>query len=176
MKNFSIEFGHFYADTKPHKKHNKILKEIISNIDNYEINIFIDNYNVDKNNQIFHSIEDIKNFYLIEGIIVNNIHFENDMSKNAKIILENLGRFNNKKDKIYYKDILLYDFKKNKYSCSLLSSVYYLIRLGIIEDINYKKSKQIINILDEKYKNVEEKTLLICQNFVDLKRIKNIYV
>lgn len=182
MVDYNIEFSHIYSDKKFGKEQEEsvqILKTKTMNFlkehKTYSTCVLIDEYN-SKNDSLDISI-------LLRELNKRNV-FPNFIGLESRLILKKdflLKNIENKKIKREYEK---YINKNNRIPCSFLVAVWYLCRLGYL-DLHkeiyscYDRSdifhgKQIINILSEKYENLEKRTIEIISNTKFANCIKNI--
>lgn len=187
----SIEIGHRYADSDIGEEQIRgifIFKSIKKSLvnKNYSVKVLIDDLHITKN--IFNEMEYI-DFFNKNGVKIDILDYEKNfiscadkvmafLDKN-KLKLESFRKENkkvlfyctsNKKIpiKTIYKD-------KEKYTCIMLSFVWQLCRLGVIDKWdNYNKANSIINILPEKYKKIEDSVYLLHLDNHNFK-VKNIF-
>lgn len=162
---YTIEFCHIYTDKEfSQAQINSInfLKDVTKAWDfKYETVILFDNYNVGPetiSNDIF--FEELKN----HDILPDFWALEKDLIKYAPVLLDAITV---PKIKRQYET---YIEKKDYYPCSFLTSVWYLMRLGYIEDTHsimrsmdsnskFLPSDRVINILADDFMSVEKKVL-----------------
>lgn len=163
---YNIEYAHIYADKEfgsEQKQSIEILHDTINKLKlskkRYVLSVLIDDYNPKKHvldiNKFLISLEKL-------GAKPDFIYFESDLVPYYKFILDHMTPRLHKEYKKYIE-------KNNKIPCSLLIALWYLKRLDIIEtkskELPYPKQKpikkfaagKIINILPERYQEVEEK-------------------
>jgi hypothetical protein len=151
---YSIELAHIYLDEYIAMEHVlgkekflEILKERNFEPIDYSVICMVDDYNALNNNLDLENFEEFINEALPKKA---RIVYESEMIFYAPITMSYLKRTDAKS---YERYIL----KKNKYPCSLLALTFYLIRLGIIKNnLNIQSEEKIINILSDRFKNVEE--------------------
>lgn len=162
---YTIEFCHIYTDkefSQAQVNSIQLLKDITKGWDfNYETVILFDNYNVGTetiSNDVF--FEELKN----HNILPDFWALEKDLIKYAPVLLDAITV---PKIKRQYEK---YIANKNYYPCSFLTSIWYLMRLGYIEDTHSimrsmdPKSKflpceRVINILAHDFMGVERKVI-----------------
>ena len=124
-KKYSVEFFHIYTDEKINLRHIESINQLKKSEKDwgfsYELIVLIDNYNPEK-----HTLkeDEVLNFLTDQKINLDFWAFEKDLIKNAEILLDCIN--NNRILKNYRK----YIERNNKYPCSLLTSAWYLTRLG----------------------------------------------
>ena len=177
---FNIEYAHIYTNesfSDEHLKSIKILQKILQDFKKqnktYSLAILIDDYNPSE------SILDVKGFVnkLSEvGAEPDYVGYEAKLASLSEMLIKKLP---NRLRKQY----LRYINRKNRIPCSLLVTIWHLLRLGLLEsDIKYFEQlskhkpfigKNIITILPARFKNVEEKarTNIASLGFKD--KIKN---
>ena len=168
---YNIEYAHIYADERfgieqerSIKKLKKIINQLKQKNKSYVLAVLVDEYNAVR------YILNIKNY--LEKLKKLDaepdfIGFESRLAPCKNLILREM------KGKIK-KNYQNYIKKHKKLPCSLLVAVWHLKRLGLIETkrgdlncLNKKKSfiaRNIITILPEKYRKVEERALEIIKS------------
>lgn len=187
MEKVDIEFAHIYTD-EIYSQEQEVSIDLLKSLlllkaDSYikpRLNILIDDYNPE-----IHTLnisEFIKTVQEKTELDIDAIALESKLVKPSSVLIENLEPERRRK-------IIEYIQTKKKYPCSLLAASWYLIRLGLIdapddmfisknENLNYKGTKKIINLLPLKYKMTEESTLDILKksSFKGcIRRIESIY-
>jgi hypothetical protein len=164
---FSVEFSHIYTNeafSDEHKQSIQNLKKYLPKLkdDDFQTCVFIDNYNSTEDLlDVDDFLENLKN----EGVQPDYYAFEADMAKYTDRLLATI------QDERLRKSYERYITKRNVLPCSFMTAIWYLIRLGVFEkDVivqngkNGKKvapAERIINILPERFRAVEAKTLEI---------------
>lgn len=163
MKNYSIEYAHFYVDSQFNDEHirgietlNKVLKGIINKGATYSTNILIDNYNAqpiegrEKNfwNQL-KKMNSSPDFYAYEADLRGYI--EAAFSLLSKKTVKSYKRYIDKNSSLI--------------PCSLFIIIWYFLRFGIIEDHNEVIKRigpnelfvgdEVITVLPNKFIDVE---------------------
>lgn len=159
---YTIEFCHIYTDKEfSQTQINSIefLKDTMTAWDfEYETVILFDNYNVGPetiSNDVF--FEELKT----HGLLPDYWAFEKDLIHYADVLL---GSIQVPKIKRQYEH---YINSKNSYPCSFLTSIWYLMRLGYIEDTHsiirsmqgtdsFVPSERLVNILAHDFMAVEK--------------------
>jgi len=168
---FNIEFAHIYSDERFGQEHKAslavlelVLKVIQGAGQSYSLNLLIDEYH--PNNKDL----DVKSFInkLAEsGFKPDYLYLESELHKDISVFISSLT-----KDK-YINDYEKYFKKNGKSPCSYLVANWYLKRLGAlpIENLqkltnlgNYFCGKKIINILDRKYQENENRAIDLIKN------------
>lgn len=162
---YTIEFCHIYTDKEfSQAQINSIefLKDMTKAWDfPYETVILFDNYNVGPNtisNDVF--FEELKN----HDILPDFWALEKDLIKYAPVLLDAIVV---PKIKRQYEN---YIANKQYYPCSFLTSIWYLMRLGYIEDTElimrsmsseskFVPCERVINILANDFMHVERKVI-----------------
>lgn len=161
---FSVEFSHIYTNeafSEEHRLSVDMLKKYLPKIkkEEFQTCVFIDNYN---------STEDLLNVgdFITElekvGARPDYYAYEADM---AKYVDKLFGLIKNKRLRKSYEN---YISKKNILPCSFMTTIWYFIRLGIFDEDAIVKNghgffpaEELINILPERFRTVESKTLEI---------------
>lgn len=121
------------------------------------VSLLIDDYNFD------HCIYNIPSYILA---ISNTIAFEASFCDIASKLIQNINT-SNRNNIIYLNNSNIILNKCNKWSCALLTALWYAARLGVIDHPKgtfkrcNKKATQLLNILDIKHKPSEKKALKI---------------
>lgn len=156
MKNIEI----FHITTTIHQNLAPY-QQILETYPNDITSILIDNYHFK------HSIE------LIPQAILNNIDligYEKSFTNIAEQIL-NLIPTETQNNKVFLKNTNIILKKHDRYTCPLLTSAWYLTRLGIFEypkDTIIKKNEptdELLNILNESFINNEKKVMTIIEYY-----------
>jgi hypothetical protein len=182
-KKYSVEFFHIYTDEKINQRHIESINQLKKSEKDwgfsYELIVLIDNYNPEK-----HTLkeDEVLNFLTDQKINLDFWAFEKDLIKNAEVLLDCIN--NNRILKNYRK----YIERNNKYPCSLLTSAWYLTRLGyfksdgLIKSLKkgkvFKPASGLINILPEDFKSIEKKVkqLILSSKFSEAAdKIENLY-
>jgi hypothetical protein len=160
----SIEFFHIYTDEvvdKEKLESLQIYRDLIKSFTTpYYSCILIDDYTpkVHYSENIIQTKDSVNRFMLEEGIKLNVMQYESDLSNDCELVL----------NKIHHKDAKNYRrlIEKNGYlPCSLFVLTWYLLRLGVIksETIQLPRSEKLVNILPIRYKAVDEIVLKALQ-------------
>ena len=184
---YNIEFAHIYADdvfNQEHVESIKILNRIINaqlNGHEYVTSVLIDEYNPNKEDMIL-DLDEFLNKITLAGANIDYVGFESGM---VNLSDEVLSALDNKTKTKYIK----YIKTKGKYPCSLLATSWYLLRLGVLNNlhINDKMIKglkdnsidefsgnRVITIIPSKYKKVEETVIKNIRNSKYSKLANNI--
>lgn len=163
---FSIEFGHIYTNETFSTEHASSIKELkkylpkVSDKD-YQTCVFIDNYNATEH---LLDVPDFLNKLAYEGVVPDYFAYEADMSKYRDKMLALIQ--NKKVHKSYARYI---DGNGGKLPCSFMTAIWYFVRLGILDADNIVQSssssksfipaKSLINILPERFRAVESRTI-----------------
>lgn len=161
-KKFSVEFSHIYTNeafSGEHRQSIQNLKEYLPKLkdEDFQTCVFIDNYNSTED------LLDVDDFLVRlknEGVQPDYYAYEADMAKYTEKLLGII------QDDRLRKSYEKYISKKNSLPCSFMTAIWYLIRLGVFEkDAIVHNSKafvpaeELINILPERFRTVEAKTL-----------------
>lgn len=161
---FSVEFSHIYTNeafSDEHRQSIQNLKKYLPKLsdEDFQTCVFIDNYNSTED------LLDVSAFLRVlksEGVQPDYYAFEADMAKYTDRLLAAI------QDERLRKSYERYITKRNILPCSFMTAIWYLIRLGVFEkDAIVQNSKKfapaetIINILPERFRTVEAKTLEI---------------
>lgn len=179
---YNIEFAHIYTNEYFSEEHNKgisIFKKITKKLKNKKRNfvgvVLIDDYNPSED------LLNIENFVKIlksHGGKPDFIAFESQLvDLGDKFLKETSGKIR--------KEYARYIKKHNKYPCSFLVAIWYLVRLGLfpypkklIQRVGIKPkyfvAEKIINILPKRYMAVEKKAAEIIKSTKFKKHIKKI--
>jgi hypothetical protein len=161
---FSVEFSHIYTNeafSEEHRQSIKKLKKYLPNIadEEYQTCVFIDNYN---STEDILDVNDFFNQLAKSGVKPDYYAYEADMAKYSDKLLDSI------QDKKLRKSYERYIGTKNVLPCSFMTAIWYLIRLGVFnKDAVVKNSKgfmpaeTLINILPERFRAVEARTLEI---------------
>ncbi len=180
--NYNIEYAHIYSDEVFNQEHVESLKvlELILRIlknDNktYSLHLLIDEYHPeDKTLNIDDFLEKLK----YRGYSPDYMHLESELHKDLNLFLDSLT--NEKHVQDYHR----YYEKHGKSPCSYLIASWYLKRLGVLPMDNVKKmttedkpfaANKIINILDKKYKDNEDRALQLIKDSKFSSYIDNIF-
>lgn len=160
---YSVEFSHIYTNEVFSNEHTQSVTNLNSYLpklqkEDYQTCVLIDDYNPNED------LLDVKDFFDkldALGSKPDYYAFEADMSKYKD---EMLSLIQNKK---ILKQYSKYIDDKNTLPCSFMTAIWYLIRLGalshrdIVKDINepFLPSANLINILPERFRAVEQKTI-----------------
>ena len=194
----SIEIGHIYQDMELNNNYIELLKKSISLIkedrDDYNLKILIDDLNI---KDIKWKVEDFFAFLKSHKIDIDNIAYESKFSNMGSVVESCLDKdkliVEIKEEEINYyikngnKKVKIKTIKNNEtqYSCTFLSACWQLCRLGIfdypegaIKTLNRKsgEEKYIVNIIEKKYKKVEENVLIILKEFNLENNVRNILI
>ncbi len=165
-KKFSVEFSHIYTNetfSEEHRQSIKKLKKYFPKIksNNYQTCILIDDYNSTED------LLDIDKFFKAlsgENAQPDYFAFESSLIGYKEDLLSAI------QDKKIRKSYERYINSKDKLPCSFMTAIWYFIRLGIFRPdkiVRMKKAnkffpaEKIINILPERFRAVEAKTLKI---------------
>ena len=160
---YSVEFSHIYTNevfSNEHKQSVVNLNSYLPNLqkDQYQTCILIDDYNPNEDlldqKDFFNKLKSLDatpDYYAYEADMAN---YKNEM----------LRLIQNKK---IFKQYNRYIDEKNTLPCSFMTAIWYLIRLGALADDGIIKSKKesfvpsanLINILPERFRAVEHKTI-----------------
>ncbi len=167
---YTIEFSHIYTDKEfSQAQINSIdfLKDVMQAWSfPYEKVILFDNYNVGPetiSNDVF--FEELKKHELLPDFWA----FEKDLIKYAPILLDSIVV---PKVKRQYET---YISNKKSYPCSFLTSIWYLMRLGFIEDTEsiirsmqgdkkFVPCKRVVNILANDFMSVEKTAIKLIKS------------
>lgn len=161
---FSVEFSHIYTNeafSEEHRQSIQNLKKYLPKLkdEDFQTCVFIDNYN---STEDLLNVDDFLRNLKHEGVRPDYYAFEADMAKYTEQLLAII------QDDRLRKSYERYISKKNILPCSFMTSIWYLIRLGVFEkDAIVQNSKDfapaetLINILPERFRAVEAKTLEI---------------
>lgn len=180
----SVEISHIYLDqifSKEQIDSIEILKNTSDTWDfSFETVVLLDDYNIEK---IKTSPLDVIKKLSTHGVNPEHWALEKDLVKYAEEFLDKYVETPR-----VHRQYTSYIEREGKYPCSLLTSIWYLIRLGHIKDSKkiihskkgrvFKPSKKIINILPEYLEPVEKTTskLIKATAFSSANSsIKNIY-
>lgn len=160
---YSVEFSHIYTNEVFSNEHTRSVVNLNSYLPKlkktqYQTCILIDDYNPNED------LLDISNFFNeLENLNATPDYYsyEADMSKYKNEMLSLI------QDKKIFKQYTRYIENKNTLPCSFMTAIWYLIRLGtlphngVIKEINepFLPSKNLINILPERFRAVEQKTI-----------------
>ena len=160
---YSVEFSHIYTNEVFSNEHSQSVTNLNSYLpklqkDQYQTCILIDDYNPNED------LLDVDDFFKkLEALHAQPDYyaFEADMSKYKD---EMLSLIQNKK---ILKQYSRYINDKNTLPCSFMTAIWYLIRLGalshkdVIKEISepFLPSANLINILPERFRAVEHKTI-----------------
>ncbi len=179
----SVEFSHIYTDEKFSKSQIdsiNCLKRLSASWDfPYSTVILFDNYNIKEpalpQSAFFHSLDK-------HNALPDFWAFEKDLVVYTEDLLSLINKTKIKKQ---YEN---YINNKKVYPCSFLTSIWYFLRLGYIKDTrsvvklkNGKKfspNNELINILPEDFKEVENKSLKLIKATVFQEaeqRIENLF-
>lgn len=162
---YSIEYSHIYTDESFNDEHRRGIAELKEQLPKLKDKIvdkvvFIDNYN--STNHIL-DIEGFLSSVREEGVAHDYYVFEADMVSYADQLFSVIT------DRRVRKSYESYIERHNKLPCSFLTTIWYFIRLGYFEPnagIIYGKdvasfvpAKHIINVLPERFCDVEVRTL-----------------
>jgi len=171
MFDYNIEFAHIYSDQQFNKEHEAsieklkvVIKDLEKNNKTFNLSVLIDEYNPSKHKlSIDQFVKQLENY----GIKIDYVGLESKLGIYKDQTLQEI------KPKIQ-REYVMYIENNNKIPCSMLSVIWYLMRLGYLpakKDVFYKYSslkdfptKKIINILPTYYQEVENKSLKIIQN------------
>ena len=171
---FSVEFSHIYTNeafSDEHRQSILNLKKYLPKLkdDDFQTCVFIDNYN---STEDLLDVGDFLESLESEGVQPDYFAFEADMAKYTERLLAII------QDERLRKSYEKYISKKNILPCSFMTSIWYLIRLGVFEkDAIVQNSKgfapaeTLINILPERFRTVEAKTLEIINSTNNLDAI-----
>lgn len=198
---YSVEIGHIYYDEELNDDYIKKIKQSIEhlkslNLINYQLKILIDDIHIKEKKW---NVNQLISLLKKNNINIDFISFESSFKFHTDFIINNLPKekitkeyfrkekkevyfFNDDNTKIALKTII--EGKTEKPTCILLSTIWQLCRIGylnfpqesLLSFNEYKKPQYSINLLDEKYKNIEYKVLKILKNFTNTNNIKNIYI
>ena len=161
---YSIEYSHIYTDetfSDEHRSSVAALKRHLPKLEGKVVDkvVFIDNYNT--TNHIL-DIEGFLKSIKEEGVAHDYYVFEADMVHYKDQLL---NAIENKKIK---RDYQRYIESRGKLPCSFLTATWYLIRLGHFDPNSgmiygkdtkeFKPARKIINVLPERFEQVELKT------------------
>lgn len=194
----SIEIGHIYQDMELNNDYIELLKKSIALIEgdrnDYNLKILIDDLNI---KDIKWKVDDFVDFLNYHKIDIDNIAYESKFSNIGcivesclnpdKLIVEMEAKKVNYYIKSGNKKVKIKTIKNNetKYSCTFLSACWQLCRIGIfdypegaIQTLNRKSGKEqyIINIIEKKYKKVEDNVLIILKEFDLENNVRNILI
>jgi len=198
MLDYNIEFAHIYLDQEFSEEQRnsipiakKLIEKLKSKNETYSLGIMIDDFSP------INIILDSKSYIeaLRMEIDFDYVAYESQLSMYSfKFISElpseliSIKSINNINVKTFHKKDLNIGLitKDNKPSCSLLVAIWYLSRLGVygmpaktqLQNSKEFIAKKIITILPEKYKETEEKVLVLIANTkynIYLDRIEYIY-
>lgn len=168
---FNIEYAHIYADEtfgQEHRNSLAVLKLILdvlrSGNKSYSLNLLIDEYHPeDKALDVGDFIGKLKE----HGFAPDYFYLESNLHADIGLFVAGLT-----KEK-YVNDYHRYLEKNGKSPCSYLVANWYLKRLGVLPINDLKKlaqedkpfcGRKIINILDEKYKETENRAIDLIKN------------
>ena len=161
---YNVEFFHIYADEEISPVHTKSIDYLKSAAKAWDVDatlsILIDDYNSKAINVVPESVyEYLKN----EGMAPHFWAYESDMIGYVHSFLESMT------DKHTLKGYKTYISQHNKFPCSLLTTVWYLVRLGVFEpsiihsfdgvSAKYQTPDRLISILPEQFRTIEEKVV-----------------
>ena len=160
---YSVEFSHIYTNEVFSNEHSQSVVNLNSYLPKlqkyqYQTCILIDDYNPNED------LLDVKDFFKkLKGLDATPDYYayEADMANYKD---EMLSLIQNKK---ILKQYSRYINDKNTLPCSFMTAIWYLVRLGalssdgIIKSINesFIPSANLINILPERFRAVENKTI-----------------
>jgi len=179
----SVEYFHIYTDETINGRHTRSLDYLKRMVDTwdfkYKLAILVDDYNPVKDTV---SVKDILGYLEDNNVAPDYWALESNMVKGADLLLNELT------DTKLKRSYLNYIKKKNKYPCSLLTAVWYLKRLGLIENKGsirsnegsneYVPSDYLLNILPSDFKPSEARAfkLITSSTFQDaISRIQDIF-
>jgi len=187
LESFSIEFAHIYIDEKNIRSHGMIpaVKDITISIGekglSYSLALLIDDYNPTRQKL---NIDKYLSNLEHSNVMPDFVLFESELVKLKEPFFELINEGKAKRSYLSY-----ISNKEGHIPCSLLISVWYFLRLGLLDYsyLNfYHQSKgkgfvgnELINVLQLKYKGVEKKAIDIISNskFPDKQnQIQNVYV
>ncbi len=166
---YGVEFFHIYSDEKISLHHTKSIKYLKTVREVWGIEadliLLIDDYNPAEKTLL---PETVLKYLDKKDVSPNFWAFEADLAKYAPLVLESITKPHLKKS--YEK----YIAEHGKFPCSLLTSTWYLIRLGAIDgqdiikrhmsELEYEPVDRLINILPSGFKPVELKVQKILLN------------
>lgn len=176
---YSIEYAHIYSNENFGEEQIKsvnLIKSLIDRLDKkkktYSTVILVDEYNPQK---FILNINKMKKILEKYGIKPDYIGYESKLVYFSDYVLKEMHY----KEK---KNLIQYIKKHQKLPCSLLITVWYLLRLGKIrgqnffEQINKQKpfcARKLVNILPKKYMDVEKKAFDILKSTKKFKNVVN---
>jgi len=168
---YNIEYAHIYSDEVFNDEHIESLNvlELILRIlknDNksYNLNLLVDEYHPEIKSL---DIDDFLNKLKFRGYYPDFLYLESYLHEDIKLFLDNISS-----DKVI-NDYNRYFAKHGKSPCSYLVASWYLKRLGLLPIAKLKIfsadhkpfiGNKLINILDRKYKDNEDKALELINN------------
>lgn len=165
---YSVEFFHIYTDERIANQHIKSLEYLRAVQDVWEVDcdttVLIDNYN-----PVEHTLlpQDVISYLDQKGAKPDYWAYEADMVFFADRLLDSITSVKVKKEYLRYIE------KNNKYPCSLLTTVWYLCRLGVIQNphmmltdqnADFVPADRLINILPSDYRTIEMKVHKLLNN------------
>lgn len=171
MEDYSIEISHIYInETFSHEheesidKFHKYSKQVDGTMSSI---VLVDNYNPSED------LLDLEDFVVkleAKGAKPDFLGFEANMEPYKNKMLDAIT------DKRLHSSYARYINDKNKLPCSFMTAIWYLIRLGVFEpdpaeirqlgDKPFVPAKYLINILPERFRAVEAKTLELIANSI----------
>lgn len=157
----SVELSHLLSGEKFNESHLKSLKifkdNIKSNQDKYTICVMVDNYNFPNQTN---DIEGMIKCYNQENMKIDNLCYENVMVLKALEVIEKIPDIIDTSSNLGINScdgfISLLNKETNKYSCCLLTSIWYLARMGEV-NLGMEPAQKLINVLPKKYQSNEKK-------------------
>lgn len=181
---YSIEFCHIYLNetfSTEHELSISVVKELIQKFDletTYSLNVLVDDYNATE--QLL-DLEDFKKRLKDEGTKPDYLASEARLAHYANVLLDQMR--NGKLKKSYER----YIFDKGFVPCSFMIAIWYLLRLGLIEQeqdfLVYEKNgghsksfigKKLISVLPERFRGVEDKASAIIKATPFASRLEDI--
>lgn len=182
-KFLSVEICHLYLDRRFSAEQKQSIEKYLeykSSIDpDHYVCVLLDNYNV---KECISTAEEVINEIESRGVTVDYWAYEKDLITYADKVLNEIQ---SKKLKNQYRK---YIEKNKKYPCSLLTSTWYLLRIGFIDDtegiIHHRNQSAIqanstvLNVLPNYFAPVESKARKIVLSVLGIdhrSRIDNKY-
>lgn len=167
---FSVEFSHIYTNEAFSAEHSQSINKLKKYLPklksaDYQTCVFIDNYNSTEDLLV---VQDFLEKLKLSGAQPDYYAYEADMAMYAEKLLGIIQ--DNRLRKSYEK----YIGEKNTLPCSFMTAIWYLIRLGIFEPNaivengrKFSPAETLINILPERFRTVEARTLDILTSTKD---------
>ncbi len=169
MDDYSVEISHIYINETFSSEHRDSIKKFHKYRQHVEGScnsvVLIDNYNPSEN---LLDLQDFMQKLADNDATPDFLGLEANMAPYKEEMLAAIT------DKRLYKSYARYIDAKEKLPCSFMTAIWYLIRLGEFDpgpaqieqigDKAFRPSKYLINILPERFRAVEAKTLELLAN------------